>query len=83
MFVDTYLPLRRRGRLFLRRYLPRRDQPVDVQEVIQSIKRAVAKYHELGVYAVVLLKPGGIPKTSSGKMQRSVSLSRLRTQAEI
>ena len=54
-----------------RRYLPRRDQPVDVQEVIQPIKRAVAKYHELGVYAVVLLKPGGIPKTSSGKMQRS------------
>ena len=54
-----------------RHYLPRRDQPADVQEVIQSIKRAVAKYHELGVYAVVLLKPGGIPKTSSGKMQRS------------
>jgi len=54
-----------------RRYLPKRDQPMDVQEVVQSIKRAVAKYHELGVYAVVLLKPGGIPKTSSGKMQRS------------
>ena len=53
-----------------RRYLPRRDQPVDVEEVVQSIKRAVAKYHELGVYAVLLLKPGGIPKTSSGKMQR-------------
>jgi acyl-coenzyme A synthetase/AMP-(fatty) acid ligase len=37
---------------------------------MQSIKRAVAKYHELGVYAVQLLKSGAIPKTSSGKIQR-------------
>lgn len=53
-----------------RRYQPKRDQPRDVEAVIQSIKRAVAKYHELGVYAVLLLKPGTITKTSSGKMQR-------------
>ena len=55
-----------------RRYQSKREQPSDVETVIQSIKRAVGKYHELGVYAVLLLKPGTIPKTSSGKIQRHV-----------
>ena len=50
----------------------KRDQSVNVETIIQSIRRAVAKYHELGVYAVSLLKPGTIPKTSSGKIQRHV-----------
>jgi len=50
----------------------KRDQSVNVETIVQSIKRAVAKYHDLGVYAVLLLKPGTIPKTSSGKIQRHV-----------
>jgi acyl-CoA synthetase (AMP-forming)/AMP-acid ligase II len=48
----------------------KRDPAVDAETIVQSIKRDVAKYHELGVYAVLLLKPGTIPKTSSGKIQR-------------
>lgn len=39
-------------------------------EVIGAIRRAVAEEHDLQVYAVLLLKIGGIPKTSSGKIQR-------------
>jgi len=39
-------------------------------EIVQAIRRAVAEAHELRVYAVLLLKPGSIPKTSSGKIQR-------------
>ena len=43
---------------------------LDVEEVIAAIRQAVAENHELQVYAVLLLKTGSIPKTSSGKIQR-------------
>jgi acyl-CoA synthetase (AMP-forming)/AMP-acid ligase II len=42
----------------------------DVGEVAASIRRAVAEHHELQVHAVVLIRTGSIPKTSSGKIQR-------------
>jgi acyl-CoA synthetase (AMP-forming)/AMP-acid ligase II len=42
----------------------------DPQALIQSIRRAVSKHHDLQVYKALLLKPGGLPKTSSGKIQR-------------
>lgn len=41
-----------------------------VQEVIGAIRQAIAEEHVAEVYAIVLLKPGRIPKTSSGKIQR-------------
>jgi natural product biosynthesis luciferase-like monooxygenase protein len=43
---------------------------LDVDEVVGAIRQAVWKQHELQVYAVLLLKTAGIPKTSSGKIQR-------------
>jgi acyl-CoA synthetase (AMP-forming)/AMP-acid ligase II/acyl carrier protein len=43
---------------------------LDGDEVIRAILQAVSKEHELEVYAVLLLKTGSIPKTSSGKIQR-------------
>jgi len=42
----------------------------DRGEVTLAITRAIAEVHEVQVHAVVLLKPGSIPKTSSGKIQR-------------
>lgn len=38
--------------------------------VFQAIRRAISAEHELSVDAVVLIKAGSIPKTSSGKIQR-------------
>ncbi|KOP26733.1 amino acid adenylation protein [Hapalosiphon sp. MRB220] len=42
----------------------------NLAEVTAAIRQAVAEEHEVQVYGVVLIKPGTIPKTSSGKIQR-------------
>ncbi len=39
-------------------------------EVLQAIRRAVAGEHDLNVDAIVLVRAGTIPRTSSGKIQR-------------
>ncbi len=44
---------------------------LNANEVIDAIRRAVSEQHELEVYGVVLLKTASLPKTSSGKVQRS------------
>ncbi|HSD85824.1 MAG TPA: phosphopantetheine-binding protein [Anaerolineae bacterium] len=57
-------------RLAIVQEVVRHYRNTDLAEVMQTIRRAVAAAHDLQVYAVVLLKPGGLPKTSSGKIQR-------------
>ena len=42
----------------------------DLDEVVAAIRREVAEHHELQIHAVVLIRTGSIPKTSSGKIQR-------------
>ncbi len=42
----------------------------DLHALATTIRQAVAEQHDLAVHTVVLLKPGTIPKTSSGKIQR-------------
>jgi amino acid adenylation domain-containing protein len=56
-------------RLVILHEVDRHEQP-DLDSVIDRIRRAVTEDHELQAYAVVLLRPGSIPKTSSGKIQR-------------
>lgn len=46
-------------------------KPDDWPGVRAAIQRAILKDFELKVDEVVLLRPGGVPKTSSGKLQRS------------
>jgi amino acid adenylation domain-containing protein len=49
---------------------------VDLDAVASGISRAVAEHHEIKVHAVVLIKPGTLPKTSSGKVQRHLCRAR-------
>jgi acyl-CoA synthetase (AMP-forming)/AMP-acid ligase II len=44
---------------------------LDVKSIFKAIRQRVAEEHDLSVYAIKLLKPGTIPKTSSGKIQRN------------
>ena len=48
----------------------RTQRSADHSAVVQAIRQAVAEQHDLGVLAVVFLKPSGIPRTSSGKIRR-------------
>ncbi|HKQ62818.1 MAG TPA: amino acid adenylation domain-containing protein, partial [Candidatus Polarisedimenticolaceae bacterium] len=42
----------------------------DLREVAAALREAVIEEHEVAVHAVVLLAPGSIRKTTSGKIQR-------------
>jgi len=43
---------------------------LDVDGMVRTIRRAVAEEYDVRVHAVLLLRAGSIPKTSSGKLQR-------------
>ncbi|WP_404337317.1 AMP-binding protein [Sphingomonas sp. MMS12-HWE2-04] len=43
---------------------------LDVTALLQAIRRTVSEQHELSVSAILLLRPGGLPRTHSGKKQR-------------
>lgn len=44
----------------------------DLEEVVVAIRQAVAMVHMVQVHSVLLVKPGRIPRTSSGKVQHHV-----------
>lgn len=49
-----------------------RTDAADVRdEVVAAVRRAVAQQHEVSLAAVRLLRPGGLPLTTSGKVRRS------------
>ncbi|MEG4838969.1 amino acid adenylation domain-containing protein [Microcoleus sp. B9-D4] len=50
--------------------LQSRKAPDHAEEIISAIRSSIAQEYEVQVYGVVLIKPGSIPKTTSGKIQR-------------
>jgi acyl-CoA synthetase (AMP-forming)/AMP-acid ligase II len=42
-----------------------------LEDVVEAIRWQVFQQHFIDVYTIVLLSPGSLPKTSSGKVQRS------------
>jgi amino acid adenylation domain-containing protein len=44
----------------------------DFAEIVGAVRRAVAEEHDLELFAFVLVEPNGVPRTSSGKIQRQL-----------
>lgn len=57
-------------RLVIAAELKRSRRFEEIGAVILGIRQAVAERHDLRVHDVLMLKPAGLPKTSSGKVQR-------------
>ena len=49
----------------------KRNQHCEYTEIINNIRQVIVETHGLQVYAIVLIRFHSIPKTSSGKVQRS------------
>jgi acyl-CoA synthetase (AMP-forming)/AMP-acid ligase II len=50
-----------------------KDSTAMQQEVFKAVRRAVSEEHEIQVQAITLLRPDGLLKTSSGKIERHAS----------
>jgi acyl-CoA synthetase (AMP-forming)/AMP-acid ligase II len=46
---------------------------IDPAEIVARVREAVINQHEVAPHEIALLRPGALPKTTSGKIQRSVS----------
>jgi acyl-coenzyme A synthetase/AMP-(fatty) acid ligase len=46
---------------------------LDIEEIVGCIREAVANEHEIALDSIMLIRPGTIPKTTSGKIQRSLT----------
>ena len=46
---------------------------IDIGEIVGRIREAVVTEHEIVPYEIALLRPGALPKTTSGKIQRALS----------
>ncbi len=66
-------------RLIVVQEVERHYQPSDLDEVVEAVRQAVGENHEVQPYAVVLIKPATLPKTSSGKMQRHLTRTKYLT----
>jgi acyl-CoA synthetase (AMP-forming)/AMP-acid ligase II/acyl carrier protein len=49
----------------------------DVERLWSATRRLISEAHELDLHALILVRPGSIPRTSSGKIQRRVCRDQL------
>jgi amino acid adenylation domain-containing protein len=50
--------------------IQREHRRADLGEIAAAVRKAVAEEHEVQLWALAVIKPGALPKTSSGKVQR-------------
>lgn len=51
-------------------------QSIDEAEVVAAVQAAVVNNHDVAAHRIVLIRPGTLPKTTSGKVQRSLAKRR-------
>lgn len=56
-------------RLVVVHELDRKTRMTDIEEIIQSVREQISSEHQLHAYAVLLIRAGSLPKTTSGKVQ--------------
>lgn len=59
-----------------REHLPGRLNAADPKAVTRAVRQAVAEQHAISLYDLVLVKPGSVPVTTSGKIQRRACRAR-------
>jgi acyl-CoA synthetase (AMP-forming)/AMP-acid ligase II len=64
-------------RLVIAQEVQREFLRTDSAEMIAAIRQAIVRDYDVQAHAIVLLKPGQIPRTSSGKVRRSLCRSSL------
>ncbi len=66
------IPIKEEMQLVVVQEIERHAMPATIDEILQTMVRAVATVHELSLYDIVLIRPGSLPQTSSGKTQRQL-----------
>jgi acyl-CoA synthetase (AMP-forming)/AMP-acid ligase II len=46
---------------------------IAIEEIVASIREAITREHEVAAREIVLIRTGSLPKTTSGKIQRSLA----------
>ena len=59
-------------RLVVVQEVDRRHRDLDYREVMRQIRRAVAEEFDLDLHAIVLIRQASLPRTTSGKIQRTL-----------
>jgi acyl-CoA synthetase (AMP-forming)/AMP-acid ligase II len=54
---------------------------ISADEIEKRIREAISNEHDIAVHEIVLIRPGSIPKTTSGKIQRRVTQQLWRERA--
>src|SRR5690606_14000700 len=49
----------------------REHRRIDMAPVLRAIRAAIVAEHDVDPHQIILLRPGGLPLTSSGKVQRN------------
>src|SRR5207248_2533735 len=50
----------------------RKSESMDCEGIVRSIRESIAAEHQLHTHAIVLIRVGTLPKTTSGKIQRKM-----------
>jgi acyl-CoA synthetase (AMP-forming)/AMP-acid ligase II len=46
---------------------------IAIEEIVASIREAIVREHEVAARDIVLIRTGSLPKTTSGKIQRTLT----------